>query len=400
MHNFQHVDLVALNDSAGLGMSRTTRSLQRRGHHARILGIVISGCCWFVTPAWAGDASLEASLNPATPEQGIPASFVFAGSTPANFGGDALEAEYRPTGGIGCQGSFQNDYESAGGASVVLAATTNFGDGPSYGEVPWDEPSFFGNPPAEGPGGFNHGYTLALPATGTYLLCAYLEHSEPEGHFPPNVVDATASLTFSVSPPKVESFSVGLPSPAQPERPFTINYTTQTDQKLRLASVVVPAGGVPCGENVYRFIEEVNPSADNDPGYYNLFSEGGEVFGGPVTTSATYMTKTAGPYVICSWIEGPRPGEVDATLTTPIYVGTPPPPAPPPKPAVSVSSACLRDREHVAHDQLVIRHYEHKLKEHHLSRHQVRSSRKILTRSRATLKASEALRRKQCPHGR
>jgi hypothetical protein len=373
------------------------RSIWPLAGRAATLAIIAVGSGGLIpTGAWGADASLGVSINPGAPEQAIPAAFVFSGATPANFGGDALEVEYRPTGGIGCQGSFQDDYAAAGGASTVLAGTTDFGAGVSYGEPPWNEPSFYGRPPAEGPGGFSNSYEFAMPSTGSYLLCAYLEHSEPEGHFPPNVLDATTSATFSVSPPKVEVFAVGLPAPAQPERPFVINYTTQTDQQLRLASVIVPAGGAPCGENVHLFLEQLN-SANNYPDYSNLFSERGAIFGGPVVTQATYTSKTAGPYVVCSWIEGPSPSEVDAALSTPIYVGTPPPP--PPRPPV-VSSACLHDRENVAHDELLIRRYKHKLKNRHLSTRKARSYRRKLNRTRAALKASQRLRQHQCPGGR
>src|SRR5581483_517700 len=68
-------------------------------------------------------------------------------------------------------------------------------------------------------------------------------------------------------------------------------------------------------------LETVQNQTEND-----IFGSQQNVFGGPVTTTGTDTEQYSGPYVICSWIEGPNQGEVDAAAVTPIYVGTPPPP--------------------------------------------------------------------------
>lgn len=43
----------------------------------------------------------------------------------------------------------------------------------------------------------------------------------------------------------------------------------------------------------------------------------GLIYGGPITTQVTANESAAGPYVICTWIEGPNSGEVDANADTP-----------------------------------------------------------------------------------
>ena len=94
-------------------------------------------------------------------------------------------------------------------------------------------------------------------------------------------------------------FNVGLPAAPQPNQLFTIDYTTQTDQQLKLSSMVVPAGGLPCGQNVSLFSEAVNQASDDD-GYPNLFGEDfgehtGIIFGGPLVSQASLTEDAAGP---------------------------------------------------------------------------------------------------------
>lgn len=111
---------------------------------------------------------------------------------------------------------------------------------------------------------------------------------------------------------------MGLPRNPQPGVTYQIDYTTQTDQELLLSSVVKPAGGLPCASS-YELEQQQNQS-END-----IFGGSTSVFGGPMTATATDTENTAGPYLICTWIEGPDNAEVDAATTTSIYVGTPPP---------------------------------------------------------------------------
>jgi hypothetical protein len=123
----------------------------------------------------------------------------------------------------------------------------------------------------------------------------------------------------------VSELNVGLTTPASPSVAFQIDYTTQTDQQLSLYSVVKRAGALPCASS-YELEEQQNQNENGLSGY----GGGTSVFGGPTTTTAI-DTETYGSYLICSWVEGPNNGEVDAAATTPIFVGTPPaPPAPQP----------------------------------------------------------------------
>ncbi len=227
-----------------------------------------------------------------------------------------------------------------GSASTILAGA---------GGAPWDSPDGISFPsPMQGPGTFENTYDYAVPHPGTYLLCAYLQHSSGTESEQTPVVDATTSTTFTVTAPKVEVFTVALAASAQPGKLFTVDYTTQTDQQLRLQSTIVPGGGLPCAASAGLFEEEVR----QDHGVaLNLLSndefEPTYIFGGPKVTQATGTEQAAGPYVICTWIEGPTSGEVDAAASTPFYVGTPPSP-PPPRPAPSCVVPRINSRTRLA----------------------------------------------------
>lgn len=277
---------------------------RRLGNAGALLGalLLFSGIA-------AGSASadqLSVTVASPAPEQGVPLTLQFSGS--ANAGnGPYLYAAIRPAGGIGCQASFGSDDAAAGSASYDV-----FGD-----EVHVD------------PGSINVQATYNPPSTGSYLVCAWLENggNDYSGNpYPPGDVTAgPISATFAARGPQVAELSVSLPSGARPGVAFQINYTTQTDQDLSLDSIVKPAGGLPCASS-YELEGQQNQTEDD------VFGGSTSVFGGPTTTTGTDTEQNAGPYVICSWIEGPSGGEVDAASTTPIYVGTPPPPPPPPVP--------------------------------------------------------------------
>ncbi|MFZ1927233.1 MAG: hypothetical protein WAU42_13960 [Solirubrobacteraceae bacterium] len=315
---------------------------------ARLALLIVACIACLAAPsvAWGAD-TLSVSINPGSPEQNVPAAFTFTGyaqTTDENGDGSFLEVDYRPSGGIGCQGSFQNDLAAAGSASTILAGAWGINGG-----APWDSPEGLSfPPPMQGPGTFENTYDYAAPHPGTYLLCAYLQHnSDTESEQTP-VVDATTSTMFTVTAPKVEVFTVALAAPAQPSKLFTVDYTTQTDQQLRLQSTIVPGGGLPCAASAGLFEEEVR----QDHGVaLNLLSndeyEPTYIFGGPKVTQATGTEQAAGPYVICTWIEGPSTGEVDAAASTPFYVGTPPSPPPPP-PAPSCVVPRFNSRMHLA----------------------------------------------------
>jgi len=254
--------------------------------------------------ARAADA-LQVAINSPSPEQGIPLELVFSGTSTAtnNEGrGPALLAVVRPTGGVGCQADFADDHSAAGGVSTEL-----FGG--------------WGNEPAQGPGEYDQTATYDPPNTGPLLICAWLESESNDGERA--VVAGPASVTFDVGAPQVSQLSVGLPHPALPNVAFQVSYTTHTDQKLSMSSAIRPAGGLPCAasQSLDSDQNQSETSLLGDPDW----DTGESIFGGPITTMAT-TTEPAGPYVICTWIEGPNTNEVDAANTTDIYVGTPSPP--------------------------------------------------------------------------
>jgi hypothetical protein len=173
------------------------------------------------------------------------------------------------------------------------------------------DPYYYGK--SVGPGTYQLTGTFDPPGPGSYLVCAWIE--DESGSV---TTTASASATFSARGPQVTQLSVSLPKPARPNVAFEIAFTTQTDQQLGLYSDLKPAGGLPCASS-YELESAQNQSLDD------LFDGSRSVFGGPTTTTAT-ATEKKGSYVICTWIEGPSNAEVDATQSTPIYVGKPPAP--------------------------------------------------------------------------
>jgi hypothetical protein len=122
----------------------------------------------------------------------------------------------------------------------------------------------------------------------------------------------------------VPVFTVSLPTAPSPNTSFQIAYTTQTDQQLKLDSLIKPAGGAPCAATF-----ELEQQQDENNAAANVLMDYQSVYGGP-TTNTTDDSEAAGGYVICSWIEGPTDSEVDAAATTPVDIPAPTPPAPKP----------------------------------------------------------------------
>lgn len=272
---------------------RARASFRRR---ARVtMGALALGAALAASWASAATASadqLQVSVQTATPEQGVPVTLAFSGSASATdrYGdGPNLMAVVRPSGGIGCQSTYESDQQAAGSASTDV----------------------FGDDNELAPGSFAQTTTFDPQNVGGYLVCAWLEGS--------NGVTAASSATFTTRGPQVAQLTVGLGSQPLPGIAYQINYTTQTDQQLNLYSVVKRAGGLPCASS-YELEQQQNQTEDDV-----FYDDGANVFGGPTTTSGTDTEEDAGSYIICSWIEGPNSDEVDAATATSIYVGTPPP---------------------------------------------------------------------------
>ncbi len=266
------------------------------------------------TQASAAD-TLQVAIGSSAPEQGIPFNIGFSGASEAvdsEGRGPLLYAVVRPAGGIGCQGNYVDDRSAAGGVSASIYSDEGFS-----------------NPPRVGPGPFQESATYNPPGVGTYLVCAWLETEKA-------TVAGPASATFSSRGPQVLQLTVGLPHPALPGVAFQIDYTTHTDQQLTMYSDIRPSGGLPCAVN--HTLDGQQNQANKTFAFESPFVvDNQRIFGGPATATAT-VTEPAGPYNICTWIEGPTENEVDATASTGIYVGTPPPK---PRPRPHALSALL-----------------------------------------------------------
>jgi hypothetical protein len=273
--------------------------LRRRSTRALVaLGIVTAALIGAGT-ASAAD-SLQIAGQTATPEQGVPLTLALAGTADAidNYGdGPILKAIARPAGGLPCQASYESDQAAAGGVNQDL----------------------FGDWPQVGPGSFTEATTFNPNGVGPYLVCAWLEDGNHA------VQDGPISASFTARGPQVAELNVALASPTLPGVGYQIDYTTQTDQQLSLYSIVKPAGGLPCASS-FELEQDQNQSESD------VFGGSTSVFGGPTTTTATDTEDTAGAYLICTWIEGPSQGEVDAAVSTPIHIGRLPAPTPKPKP--------------------------------------------------------------------
>ncbi len=250
----------------------------------------------FAAPAMADTSSITVATTTATPEQAFPVDLTFSG-TNALTGAAEVEAIVRPAGGPACQTSFQEDIASFPGQD-----TTIFGPGEQ----------------SVAPGAYQVTGTFRPPSPGSYQLCAWLAQNQNSTDQP---VAAPASLSITARAPQVTQLNVAVPKDLQPNTSFEVTYTTQTDQVLSLFSVLRPASEAPCPAS-FSLDQGQNRSETN------LFgADQPQVFGGPVTTTATTKQRT-GFYIICTWVQGPNGGEVDGTASTPVTVGTPPPPTP------------------------------------------------------------------------
>ena len=247
-------------------------------------------------PAMADTSSITVASTTATAEQAFPVDLSFSG-TNALTGPAEVEAIVRPAGGPACDSSFQEDTATFSGQD-----TTIFAPGAQ----------------AVDPGPYQVSANFRPPSPGSYQVCAWLAQNQNSTDQP---VAPPATLAVSARGPLVSQLTVAVPKDLQPGVTFPITYTTQTDQQLSLSSVLRPASEAPCPASLT--VDQQQNQAET-----NLFGPGGQqVFGGPVTTTATTKQKT-GFYIVCTWVQGPSFGEVDAATTTPITVGTPAPPTP------------------------------------------------------------------------
>lgn len=247
-------------------------------------------------PAMADGSSITVATATATPEQTFPVDLSFSG-TNALTGAAEVEAIIRPAGGPACESSYQED-------------TTTF---------PAEDSTIFAPGAQTVPAGaYQVAGSFRPPAPGSYQLCAWLAQNQNSVDSP---VTAPVALSISARGPQVSQLTVAVPKELQPNVSFPITYTTQTDQVLTLYSVLRPASEAPCPGSFTA------DQTQNEPETNLVGFAGQQVFGGPLTTTATTRQKT-GNYIVCTWVQGPNGGQVDDTATTPVTVGTPPPPTP------------------------------------------------------------------------
>jgi len=229
--------------------------------------------------------TLQVALQTATPEQNLPVVLGYSGSNDSS--GDQVFSVVRPAGAVPCADSYQNDLNAAGNADYVL--TTD----------------------SQPLGAFTFTRSYQPPEPGGYIVCSWTENGS-------TVLAGPITTPFTARGPQA-SLSVALPLAPVHDREFQIQYTVQTDQNLSLYSVIKPAGATPCAANY-------SLELDQDGDASTVVVSGNTVYGGP-TGSTGSATEPSGSYLICSWVEGPDPHEVDAAVSTPVTI-----PAPPPKP--------------------------------------------------------------------
>ena len=247
-------------------------------------------------PAMADTSSITVASATTSPEQAFPVDLSFSG-TNALTGAAEVEAIVRPAGGPACESSYQEDTTTFGAEDTAIFA-------PGAQTVPT--------------GAYQVAASFRPPSPGSYQLCAWLAQNQNSVDQP---VTAPATLSISARGPQVAQLTVAVPKDLQPNVSFQISYTTQTDQTLSLYSVLRPVSEAPCPDS-FAADQGQNQSETNLLGFGSQ-----QVFGGPVTTTATTKQKT-GFYIVCTWVQGPNGDEVDQGATTPLTVGTPPPPTP------------------------------------------------------------------------
>jgi hypothetical protein len=270
------------------------RAVAARRARARAAIVVLSAVASGVFAASAGAATVSVVATTLNPEQAVPVQLGFSGTADPGTNSN-LEAIVRPSGGLACQADYASDLSAAGTADTIL---------------------FSDNAQSVAPGAYQVGSTFKPPAAGGYQVCAWV--SQPTGTGG-QTVSAPATTSFTARPPQVSQLTLAVPQSLTPGVVFQLAYTTQTDQQLALYSVVKKAGALPCADSYELERQQSQPES-------TLLGPGDQqVFGGPTTTKLT-IHEQEGSYLVCSWIEGPSADEVDATLSTPITVGTPAPP--------------------------------------------------------------------------
>jgi hypothetical protein len=252
--------------------------------------------------------TLTTTVSTTTPEQGLSVSLTFSG-TAADGVDSTIYAVTRPAGGVACQASFAADQAASPASHVIANGTADVAASSAY-SVP---------------------ASWTPDASGSQIVCAWLE--QPVAGSTPTVSAGPVSTAVTVRGPQA-TLAVAFPSAPVAKQPFQIQYTTQTDQPLSLHSLIRKAADGPC-----------DASAGADQAQFPNSTQvlaGTSVSSGPMVTTGR-ATLGPGSYLVCTWVQGPTGGEVDAAASTAFVIATPPPPpkpAPAPKadPAIAITS--------------------------------------------------------------
>ncbi len=341
------------------GESKPSRAPDRSSSSRRLRGCVLVSLLALVAVlVYAGSAFADsASISVTTtsgqsdPAAGVPRIFTVSGvaSVP-----ERVFVKWRAPGGAPCAPTAQSD----------TGSTIEYFDW-AYGE--------------EVNGDFSFQKVFTWEQTGPQVFCIWLASNDSTIATP-----ITQVITFR-APNGTITATVNPLTPA-PAQQATITVTGSSEAPEKVYAKIRPAGGAPCAQTY-----------EADTGS-NLI-EGDDVNGSFSEQAQTTQSK-AGTYLICLWLAGsandtsPIAGPQPETFT----VASPPPPPPPPPPAPSAQ--CLRDRGGVAHEELLIRRYEGKLRARHLSRRTKRNDERALAAARKSAGKYEGLRLHQCPSGK
>jgi hypothetical protein len=329
--------------------------LLRGGVMASLFALVVLFIC--VGSAFADSASISVTntAGQSDPAADLPRVFTVSGDTAAP---EHIFIKYRSPGGAPC------------------ASTANTDTGTWFENY---NDAYFNDAP-EANGAFSYSHAGSWNESGTFVFCIWVAESGD------TIVATPITQTITFRSPTGTITATVNPITPEPGQKATITITGSSEAAEEVFAKIQPAGGSGCA-----------PTYEADSGS-NLVE--GEKVNGSFSEQATTTESKAGQYLICLWLAessndtSPVAGPQPETFT----VASPPPPPPPPPPAPSAE--CLRDRGGVAHEEVLIRRYEVKLRAHHLPRRTKRKDERALTAARKSASKYEGLRLHQCPGGK